>query len=89
MTDVVMAGGTAGALYWLVPYPLDTAKSLIQTANEPNLGLRQAIARIYAARGIRGLYNGLGVTMLRAFPSNACIFVAYTQFNHWIDYFFH
>lgn len=26
MTDVVMAGGTAGALYWLVPYPLDTGK---------------------------------------------------------------
>lgn len=33
------------------------------------------MARILKERGVRGLYNGLGPTLVRAFPANAALFL--------------
>ena len=76
----VGAGAASGVAYWTAFYPADTIKSQIQT--NPALA-RQGIAatgrRIWARGGLRGLYSGWGVTMVRAAPENAAIFLAYEQ----------
>ena len=75
-----VAGAASGVAYWTAFYPADTIKSQIQT--NPALA-RQGIAatgrRIWARGGLRGLYSGWGVTMVRAAPENAAIFLAYEQ----------
>lgn len=82
----ILAGGCAGCAYWFVPFPIDTAKSIVQTSNDKTLTLRTALLKVYRAGGIRALYNGVGLTMLRAFPTNAIIFLTYKQFNNWLDH---
>jgi hypothetical protein len=75
-----VAGAASGVAYWTAFYPADTIKSQIQT--DPALA-RQGIAatgrRIWERGGLRGLYAGWGVTMLRAAPENGAIFLCYEQ----------
>ena len=73
---VAIAGGAAaGAAYWGVPYPLDTIKTRLQTNDTHTF--RTATASIAAEGGIRAFYRGAGITVARAMPSNAIVFVVY------------
>ena len=60
---------------------MDTVKSQMQTfaAGTRHAALSPiAVARsILTAHGVRGFYAGLGVTLLRAVPSNSCLFLVY------------
>lgn len=76
----VLAGGCAGSLYWFFPFPVDTTKSFMQTSSTP-LSFKQAFMHIFRKHGIRGLYQGCAITVLRAFPSNAIIFSVYEQLS--------
>ena len=91
------AGAAAGVMYWAAIFPVDTVKSVLQTA-VPNtavapessalstqvLTFRQALKKIYQEQGWRGLYRGFGVTALRAAPANAILFAAYEQTVHFL-----
>lgn len=54
----------------------DSIKSVIQTAHHPQ-SIAATARYIYANKGLRGFYAGLGVVILRAFPANAALFVGY------------
>lgn len=82
----ILAGGCAGCMYWLVPFPIDTAKSILQTTTDKSLTLRGALAMVYKRGGVRALYNGASLTMMRAFPTNAIIFLMYKEFNNLLDH---
>ncbi|KAH8116111.1 mitochondrial carrier [Phellopilus nigrolimitatus] len=80
------AGACAGVAYNVVLFPADSVKSALQTAEElrppraPGAPRRTfwGVAReMYARRGVRGLYAGLGITTARAAPSSAMIFLIY------------
>ena len=77
-TMQLTAGGLAGMAYWGVPYPLDTIKSTLQTMPKGTSTLTVA-KKLLTERGIRGLYRGCGVTLLRAFPGNAVTFWMYER----------
>jgi len=76
------SGALGGMCYWLMPFPFDVVKSKIQTgthglpagvtANVPNV-----LKHVMATEGIKGLYRGCGLTVARAAPSNATLFVTY------------
>ncbi|CAE6501209.1 unnamed protein product [Rhizoctonia solani] len=79
------AGACAGVSYNVFLFPADSIKSAIQTEEELRprlpgqprptfLGTAQAIWR---AQGVKGFYAGMGVTVARAIPSSAIIFVTY------------
>lgn len=76
-----LAGGIAGALSWVVVYPVDVIKSKIQTAplDAPSSSLRMwtISQNMVAQHGWRSLFRGLGVTIIRAFPVNGTIFTVY------------
>lgn len=84
----LLAGGTAGILFWVVGIPPDVLKSRLQTAPEnhyPN-GIRDVFRTIIKQEGIRGLYKGATAVFLRAFPANAACFLGYElamDFLHW------
>lgn len=77
----IFAGGIAGALSWAIIYPVDLVKTRVQslTLTCP----RHEQQMIYIARNVvhrhgwRALCRGFGITILRAFPVNAIIFLTY------------
>ncbi|XP_039785045.1 mitochondrial carnitine/acylcarnitine carrier-like protein isoform X2 [Panicum virgatum] len=76
----VLAGGLAGAALWLSVYPTDVVKSVIQVDDYRNpryAGSLDALRKIVAADGVKGLYKGFGPAMARSVPANAATFVAY------------
>ncbi|GJM91548.1 hypothetical protein PR202_ga07928 [Eleusine coracana subsp. coracana] len=76
----IMAGGLAGAAFWLTVYPTDVVKSVIQVDDFKNprySGSMDAFRKIVAADGVKGLYKGFGPAMARSVPANAATFVAY------------
>lgn len=70
------AASMSGCISWAVIYPLDVVKSRVQMAypaGDPRgagspPSMRQIARTIYNDGGLRGLYIGLGFTLLRAAP---------------------
>lgn len=90
--ESALSGALAGAIYRLSLYPADTVKSVIQTADDlrppdtftPSEKLLnrpgsfwQTAKAMHRTRGVRGLYAGCGMTVARAIPSSAIVFVVY------------
>lgn len=78
--SLLVAGGLAGASFWLTVYPTDVVKSVIQVDNyhKPKYsGSIDAFKKIFASEGTKGLYKGFGPAMARSVPANAACFLAY------------
>eukprot|EP00042_Codosiga_hollandica_P020254 m.65072 g.65072 ORF g.65072 m.65072 type:complete len:338 (-) comp49765_c0_seq1:48-1061(-) len=78
MVTCLVAGASAGTMYWCVNFPFDTVKSLIQS--EPlyeHESFSSVWRSVYARGGIPLFYRGLGVTICRAMPANAALFFVY------------
>ncbi|KAL0088884.1 mitochondrial carrier domain-containing protein [Phycomyces blakesleeanus] len=78
-----LAGGICGILCWLVVFPIDLVKSLMQKeimAQRPTYGrTSDCIRDIYKAKGTLGFYRGITVTLVRAFPIHSLNFLVYEQ----------
>lgn len=72
----LFAGGMAGVVGWAVVMPIDTAKSIIQTASKPE-SLMKTIVKVSETQGWRSLFTGLNAALIRAFPANAALFLGY------------
>ncbi|KAJ1801138.1 mitochondrial ornithine carrier protein [Coemansia sp. RSA 2399] len=88
--SIILAGGCAGVAYNTISYPIDVVKSFIQTADVRQAGSAQSaslsqerpgilgtIRTVYSRGGILAFYRGLGITLARAFPANAAMFMTY------------
>ncbi|KAF8755515.1 Mitochondrial carrier [Rhizoctonia solani] len=79
------AGACAGVSYNVFLFPADSIKSAVQTEEElrprslgqPRPTFLGTARAIWKAQGVRGFYAGMGVTVARAIPSSAIIFVTY------------
>ena len=75
---VLIAGAVSGMALNGIPYPFDTAKSVLQTLQggegAPRT-LREAMRLIVDSQGVVGLYRGLTPALLRAMPANAAVFL--------------
>ncbi len=78
---LISAGGVAGIAGWIVTFPLDTIKSVIQTLPDTthtrDFRLSVVAGSIFKQGGAAGFYRGVWPTMVRAFPTNAVIFAVY------------
>ena len=85
----MIAGATAGVSYNFVFYPADTIKSRMQTEEVSSTLHNQrktfwAVGKaLWRQQGIAGLYRGCGITVGRAAPSSAFIFVVYEGLRNW------
>lgn len=90
--QVFIGGGITGILTWGIIYPIDSLKSIAQAEplNQSKKNYKGYIdlVRTYTAKkGIKPLYNGLNVCMLRSFPVNAITFSCYEVADDLIDRF--
>lgn len=74
-------GASAGTALWLMVYPIDVVKSVMQTdgLKERKFGksVITVVQKFYSQNGIKGFFKGFGPTMLRAAPANAATFAAF------------
>ncbi|XP_055542258.1 mitochondrial basic amino acids transporter [Wyeomyia smithii] len=77
--SILMAGGLAGTISWLLTFPVDVVKSRLQAdgmSGKPQyLGIVDCLRKSYATEGLSFLSRGLASTLLRAFPMNALCFL--------------
>ncbi|KAF9169217.1 hypothetical protein BGX20_010636 [Mortierella sp. AD010] len=75
------AGGLCGVFSWLVVFPIDLVKSVVQkevlVANPKYSGALDCAKDIVRREGVRGLYRGLSVTCYRAMPIHSLNFLVY------------
>ncbi|KAG2175653.1 hypothetical protein INT43_001300 [Umbelopsis isabellina] len=76
--QVVLAGGSAGIMAWCSTYAADVLKTRIQSEPTRYRGVIDCARQCYREEGWRIFFRGLNATIVRAFPSNAATFVAYT-----------
>jgi ornithine carrier protein len=97
--ELMVAGGTAGMAYHITFFPADVIKSVYQTqpavptsssssvadgsGTGQQLKWRDVVRSVVRRDGIRGFYQGLGITLLRAFPSNAVVFLCYENLSRY------
>ena len=85
----MLAGATAGVSYNFVFYPADTIKSRMQTEkvsevlHSPRKNFWAVGKALWRQQGVAGLYRGCGITVGRAAPSSAFIFVVYEGLRKW------
>ncbi|KAJ2798659.1 hypothetical protein H4R20_004742 [Coemansia guatemalensis] len=77
----MLAGGTCGVASWLLIFPVDLVKSTMQSqilrpAQKFSTSW-QCLRDIYARLGMAGLYRGVSVSLIRAFPIHGLNFVVY------------
>jgi len=81
---VPIAGGTSGAVAWLVSIPIDTCRAGVQgqMLEADNKATRKTARTVFrdllaSKHGILALYRGVGPTIVRAFIVSASRFSAY------------
>lgn len=77
-SSMLMAGGTAGAVSWIVIYPIDVIKSRMQIDDSKYKNSMDCLRKSVSKEGFGFLYRGLTPTILRAFPVNAATFAVVT-----------
>ena len=70
----ILAGGSAGVLSAMIVYPIDHAKTQLQSdilsknsTQRRYSGLRDCLRKIYAKDGLKGTYKGFQLTPLSVF----------------------
>jgi len=75
--SLMFAGALSGIAYNTVLFPADVVKSQIQADNSGDRNYFRRLKKLYISEGIRGLYRGYGITIVRAVPANAIILASY------------
>ncbi|KAI8064432.1 mitochondrial carrier domain-containing protein [Gongronella butleri] len=76
--DVILAGGLAGIGAWCSTYAADVVKTRIQSEPKRYTSTLHCFRQCFKEEGWRVFFRGLTPTIVRAFPSNAATFMAYT-----------
>jgi len=72
---LLISGGIAGIMNWVVCIPFDTVKTKLQTAPDDIKVTYFGIWReVLKTKGFLGLFQGIVPIMIRAFPANAACF---------------
>lgn len=78
-----MSGGFCGIMSWLIVFPVDAIKTNLQKdimMQKPKYhGVIDCARSLFQKNGFRGLYRGLNVTLIRAFPIHSLNFLVYEQ----------
>lgn len=87
--ESALSGACAGGVFNFSMFPADSIKSTMQTeedlrprgSNAPKPTFLGTAKAMYRAQGVKGLYAGCGITVARAIPSSAIIFLIYDGLN--------
>lgn len=75
--NVALAGVGVGAIQTLILCPVELVKIRLQVMSGPSIGPITMAKEIFNKEGIRGIYRGLSVTVLRDAPAHGVYFWTY------------
>ncbi|OQR99750.1 mitochondrial carnitine/acylcarnitine carrier protein [Achlya hypogyna] len=79
-TTLLLAGGIAGSMSWVLTQPIDVLKTLAQSQRfEEHVSTRTLLKHHVRLEGWGFLTKGFGATVLRAFPVSAVTFLVYER----------
>jgi hypothetical protein len=83
--SIGLSGGMSGAIGWMISFPLDCVKANIQGSpiNSTPASSVTIASQLLRAKGLRGLYSGVGASVSRAFIVSSSRFIAY-EFAQWV-----
>lgn len=89
VANSIIAGAGAGLVSSIVTCPLDVIKTKLQAQSIAHgghgyLGIRGTVGHIITNQGLRGLYRGLGPTILGYLPTWAIYFSVYDETKKWL-----
>ncbi|KAI9917363.1 hypothetical protein PsorP6_013208 [Peronosclerospora sorghi] len=86
-TKLMMAGGIAGMLSWLVSMPQDVVKSCVQSQRleAKQERIMEIVTTRWKQEGPGFFFRGFNATMLRAFPVSAVTFLVYEKVMHFMS----
>lgn len=73
----LFAGGCAGMVAAAIVYPLEVVKTMLTLYPDRCNSISDALSMVYRQSGIRGLYRGLGPTLIAMFPYVGVEFMVY------------
>ncbi|XP_001626093.2 congested-like trachea protein [Nematostella vectensis] len=76
---VMLSGGSAGLVFWMITYPIDAIKTRVQVAPEGTYarGARDALRELLRNEGPRALYRGYVPGLMRAVVVHAALLAGY------------
>ena len=75
---VPVSGGLAGAMAWMISFPLDCVRAGEQGQSlPPKKNAVEIFRQLIKDRGVRGLYSGASASLVRAFLVSGSRFSAY------------
>ncbi|RQM29049.1 hypothetical protein B5M09_007057, partial [Aphanomyces astaci] len=77
--NLLLAGGLAGSISWMLTHPIDMVKTLVQSQGTDRVSMWDVVRRQHALEGPKFLLKGFGATILRAFPVSAVTFLVYER----------
>lgn len=77
MLNYFAAGGICAVGSWALCFPLDAAKTQIQSGRGEKMGVAGHIRSIYKENGVGGLYRGMGAGLMRVFVGNGLGMITY------------
>ncbi|KAJ3310113.1 hypothetical protein HDV04_005379 [Boothiomyces sp. JEL0838] len=80
----LVGGGISGALSWVLVFPLDVLKSIVQ--KEAFSGHEKSVSYYFTERykefGVRGFFRGMSMQLMRSVPVHAINFYVYENMLH-------
>ena len=88
LVRTIIAGGVGGLSFWAACYPVDVIKTRMQVTNgyHRNNNTYHVVRMLAREGGLLVFYRGIGLTLVRSFPSNGALFLFYEyskQFMYW------
>ena len=90
---VLLSGYITGCLTRLMIQPIDTTKARLQVMKSKlslgelsKTGFTRTLVNTYKQEGARGLYRGLGITLLAGGPATALYFYTYDQSKKYLSH---
>lgn len=77
MYHSMIAGAGAGLVSSIATCPLDVIKTRLQASSAPGESVKNLVTTIWRTSGIRGMYRGLGPTILGYLPTWGIYFSVY------------
>ncbi|KAK7335940.1 hypothetical protein VNO80_28087 [Phaseolus coccineus] len=80
LNTMLVSGGLAGVVSWVLSYPLDVIKTRLQAqtpSTQKYRGILDCLRKSVREEGYEVLWRGLGTAVTRAFVVNGAIFSAY------------
>lgn len=80
----IFAGGMSGLLSTLCIYPFDVVRTRIQLKSDYR-GTLDALSRILTDEGLRGLYRGIVLRLMKKVVTGAITWTSFEELGQWIQ----